>query len=218
MHAYPPLAVEVSTPLLTLRGATDDLLSELAPLVRAGEALAEPLPYDDPMSLYEEDPEVRVHRWLQGVWRGRGTVGADFWRLCFVVVHDGRAIGMQDLIGQRFNHFGSATTFSWLAASARGRGLGQEMRAAALHLAFEGFDALQAESEAFMDNRGSNRISETSGYEANGTAWATRRGSAALMQRWRLRREDWLPRRRGDVALQGIPQCRDALGILPREP
>src|SRR5687767_13903405 len=132
-------------------GATDDLLAELVPLVHTGEALADPAPFDDPMSLYEADPEVRVQRWLQGIWRGRGTVSADLWRLHFVVVHDGRAVGMQDLIGQQFELFRSVTSFSWLATSARGRGLGREMRSAVLHLAFEGLEADRAESEAFLD-------------------------------------------------------------------
>ncbi|MFB9673343.1 GNAT family N-acetyltransferase [Microlunatus capsulatus] len=215
---YPPLAVEITTPLLSLRGATDDLLAELAPLVRAGEAVAEPPPFDDPMSLYEVDPERRVQRWLQGVWRGRGSVSADLWRLSFVVVHDGRAVGMQDLIGQRFDVFRSATSFSWLARSARGRGLGREMRAAVLHLAFEGLGADRAESEAFTDNAGSNRISQSTGYVANGTTWATRQGSAAVLQRWQLSREDWLPRRRDDISLAGVAACRAALAISARPP
>lgn len=216
MHIYPPLAVDVTTPRLTLRGASDDLLAELVPLVRAGEAGADPAPFDDPMSLYEADPELRVQRWLQGIWRGRGSVSADFWRLHFVVVHDGRAVGMQDLIGQRFDLFRSVASFSWLATSARGRGLGREMRAAALHLAFEGLGADQAESEAFLDNAGSNRISRSLGYQTNGTSRATRQGSAAVLQRWQLPRGTWLSRRRDDITLRGVPQCRAALGISTR--
>lgn len=215
---YPPLAVEITTPVLSLRGASDEFLAELAPVVRAGEAVAEPAPFDDPMSLYEPDPEVRFHRWLQGVWRGRGSASADLWRLSFVVVHDGRAVGMQDLVGQRFDIFRSVTSFSWLARSAQGRGLGREMRAAVLHLAFEGLGADRAESEAFTDNAGSNRISQSTGYVANGTSWATRQGSPAVLQRWQLTRQDWLPRRRDDITLEGVPACRAALAISPRPP
>ncbi|MGI3785495.1 MAG: GNAT family N-acetyltransferase [Janthinobacterium lividum] len=167
------------------------------------------------MSLYESDPDVRVQKWLQGIWRGRGAATADFWRLHFVVVEQGRAVGMQDLVGQQFNLFGSVTSFSWLARSARGRGLGREMRAAALHLAFEGLGAAQAESEAFLDNSGSNRISASMGYESNGTAWASRRGSATQLQRWRITRQTWLSRRRDDIQLAGVPACRASLGCSP---
>ena len=164
------------------------------------------------MSLYEDDPDVRVQKWLQGIWRGRGTVTTNFWRLHLVVVEQGRAVGMQDLIGQEFNLFRSVTTFSWLAQSARERGLGREMRAAALHLPFNGFGAVQTESEAFTDNAGSNRISAAIGYETNGTAWASRRGSAAQLQRWRITQQAWFAGRRDDIHLASVARCRTVLG------
>lgn len=44
---------------------------------------------DDPMSLHEEDTDMCVRKWLQGIWRGRGSVTSEFWRLYFVVVVDG---------------------------------------------------------------------------------------------------------------------------------
>ena len=49
--SYPLLNVVVSTPIVQLRGATDDLLDQLAPLVREGKTDADPPPYDDPTSL-----------------------------------------------------------------------------------------------------------------------------------------------------------------------
>ncbi|MGH8878081.1 MAG: GNAT family N-acetyltransferase, partial [Stackebrandtia sp.] len=128
MHSYPPLNLRVTTPRLELAGATDELLDRLAPLVRDGKAMAEPAPYDDPISFYEEDPDKRVAKWLRGIWRGRGKVDADFWRLYFVVVVDGEPVGMQDLVGERFADFGAVTSFSWLSSDARGQGLGREMR------------------------------------------------------------------------------------------
>ncbi len=87
-------------------------------------------------------------------------------------------------------------------------GFGREMREAALHLSFDGFGAAEAASDAFLDNAGSNRVSETLGYERNGTDWDTRRGEPALIQRWRITREQWLPRQRDDVALSGVEACR----------
>jgi hypothetical protein len=59
---YPLLDLAVSSPAVELRFATDDLLDELAEVVRAGKTHAQPAPYDDPMSFYEEDPGVRVAR------------------------------------------------------------------------------------------------------------------------------------------------------------
>jgi RimJ/RimL family protein N-acetyltransferase len=211
-HSYPPLNVEVRTPRLTLTGASDDLLERLVPLVRAGIADAEPWPFDDPISFYADNPE-REWLWLRGIWRGRGTVSPDSWRLYFAVLIDGEPVGMQDLVGRDFARFGTVSSFSWLGPARRGQGLGREMRAAILHLAFAGLGAREAGSDAFADNAASNRISESLGYEPNGTDWDTRRGSPAPIQRWRLTREAWEKTRRDDISLTGVDECRPVLGL-----
>lgn len=213
MRNYPLLDVRVRTPRLELRGASDDLLDELAEVVRAGGTHADPPPYDDPMSFYEPDPDLRVARWLQAIWRRRGSVDPELWRLYLVVVVDGRPVGEQSLTGVSFASLGTVTTFSWLAADLRGRGLGREMRAAVLHLAFAGLGAREASSDAFVDNAGSNAISRGLGYEPNGTEWATRQGEPALLHRWRLTRERWETRRRDDVRLDGLEACRALLPL-----
>ena len=211
-HPYPPLNVEVRTPRLALVGATDERLGQLIWMVRAGVADSDPPPFDDPISLYDDSPS-REWRWLRGIWAGRARVDHGFWRLHFVVTVDGEPVGMQDLIGIEFAKFGTVSTFSWLAADQRGRGIGVEMRAAVLHLAFAGLAAHEATSEAFIDNPASNRVSGRLGYEPNGTSWATRRGDAALMQRWRLTRGGWAKIRRDDIELTGVQECRPVLGL-----
>ena len=213
MSPYPPLDVRIVTPRLELRGATDGLLERLAPLVRAGEATADPPPWDDPSSFYEDDPDRRVEGWLRGVWRGRGTVSPDRWRLHFAVMVDDEPVGMQDVIGDEFDTFGTVETSSWISTAVRGRGIGTETRAAILHLAFDGLGAREAHSEAAVDNAGSNAISERLGYERNGTSWATHEGKPVLGQRWLLRRETWAARRRDDITMHGIGACRTTLGI-----
>jgi RimJ/RimL family protein N-acetyltransferase len=211
MRNYPLLGLRVSTPTLELRGATDELLDELADLVRAGKTHADPAPYDDPMSFYETDPDLRVAKWLRAVWRRRGTVEPDMWRLYFVVVVDGRPVGEQSLTGMSFSTLGTVATFSWLSVDERGQGLGREMRAAILHLAFEGLGAKEAGSDAFVDNQGSNAISRGLGYQPNGSDWATRQGEPALLNRWRLTRDDWEQRRRDDIELHGVEACGNLL-------
>ncbi|MER7244196.1 GNAT family protein [Kribbella sp. NPDC000426] len=213
MTSYPLLDVRVSTPRLELRGATDELLGELAEVVRAGKTHADPPPYDDPISLYEPDPDQRVAKWMRAIWRGRGKVEADAWRLYFVVVVDGRPVGMQDLIGLDFAGLGTVTSFSWLSSDERGRGLGREMRAAILHLAFEGLGAKEASSDAFVDNHGSNAISRALGYEPNGSDWATRLGEPGLLNRWRLTRDNWAKHRRDDIHLHNTEACQTYLPL-----
>ena len=209
---YAPLDMSIRTPRLSLLGATDDLLSQLLPAVRAGVASVDEAPFDDPMSLYADNPE-RELRWIRSIWSGRASVSPDFWRLYFVVVVDGRVVGMQDLIGLNFDRFGTVTSFSWLAAGARGQGFGTEMREAILHLAFTGMNAREAESEAFFDNPASNRVSEKLGYETNGLSWASRRGENAQLQRWRLTRESWQLHRRDDIELSGVGATLSVLGL-----
>jgi RimJ/RimL family protein N-acetyltransferase len=213
MKSYPLLDVRVSTPMLELRGATDELLDQLAGLVRAGKTHADPAPYDDPMSFYEPDPDLRVANWLRAIWRRRGSVEPDTWRLYFVVIVDGRPVGEQTLTGINFSTLGTVTTFSWLSVDERGRGLGREMRAAILHLAFQGLGAEEAASDAFLDNHGSNAISRGLGYAPNGFDWATRRGEPAQLNRWRLTRDMWEQRRRDDIELHNLEACQALLPL-----
>jgi RimJ/RimL family protein N-acetyltransferase len=213
MMNYPLLDVRISTPTLELRGATDELLDELAGVVRAGKTHADPDPYDDPMSFYEDDPDLRVAKWLRSIWRGRARVEPEAWRLYFVVMVDGRPVGEQTLTGVNFPGLGTVVTFSWLSSDLRGRGLGREMRAAILHLAFDGLGAKEAGSDAFVDNGGSNAISQSLGYEPNGFDWATRRGEPAQLNRWRLTRDIWKERRRDDIRLYNVEACHALLPL-----
>ena len=210
--AYPPLNVQVHTPVLSLHGATDALLERLVPVVRKGVATEPPWPFDDPMSLYKDSPD-REWSWLRSIWAGRGKVSENFWRLYLVVMLDGEPVGMQDVIGVDFAAFGTVTTFSWLSPDVRRQGLGREMRQAALHLAFDGLGARRAESEAFADNPASNRVSAALGYQPNGLNWATRRTEPADLNRWLLPRHLWLPTRRDDITLTGVQECLPVLGI-----
>lgn len=211
--AYPLLNAEVRTPKLTLAGASDDLLERMIPEIRHGVVGAGEMPFDDPMPLYQDSPE-REWQWLRAIWAGRARVDRHWWRFYFVVMVDGAPVGMQDLVGVDFTVFGTVSTFSWLLPRFRHRGLGTEMRAAVLHLAFAGLDAREASSEAFADNKASHRVSQALGYQPNGTDWATRRGNPAPLRRWKLTRAKWERIRRDDIRLAGISACLPVLGLV----
>lgn len=209
---YPPFDITVTTPRLRLLGASDEQLERLVPVVREGVVADGEVPFDDPISFYEPSPE-REWRWMKAIWRGRSRTEREWWRLYFVVEVDGGLVGMQDLIAEDFTTYKAVSTFSWLASSARGRGLGREMRSAILHLAFAGFDASEAQSEAFVDNDASNGVSRSLGYQENGTTWATRRGRPCELRRWKLSRATWEAVRRTDIELTGVEACRAFLGV-----
>ena len=209
---YPPLDVEVTTPRLTLRAATDDRLERLLPIVREGIVGDDELPFDDPISHYEPSP-TREWRWLRGVWAARARVEPTWWRLSFVVEVDGALVGMQDLIAEDFPTFGAVATYSWLAPKARGQGIGREMRSAILQLAFAGFGAREASSDAFLDNHASNAISRALGYEENGLDWATRRGQPFQLRRWVLNRDRWEAASQPGITLSGVDACLPVFGL-----
>jgi RimJ/RimL family protein N-acetyltransferase len=211
-HTYPPLNVEIRTPRLTLAGASDELLERLVPLVRAGIVDTEPLPFDDPISFYADSPE-REWQWLRSIWRGRGRVSPDSWRLYFAVLVDGEPVGMQDLTSTNFTRFGTVSSFSWLAPGRRGQGLGKEMRAAILHLGFAGLGAEVATTGAWEDNHASLGVTRALGYRPNGERFELRRGERARQLRFVMTRGDWEPHRRDDIVVEGIDACRPLFGI-----
>ena len=111
---------------------------------------------------------VSYHRALREGWR------PERWSLALVVFDDG-PIGVIELRGERFAETRRFETGSWLAAAAQGRGLGTEMRQAALELGFAGLGGRVAVSSAFDVNVASLRVSEALGYRRVGEATAAPR-------------------------------------------
>ncbi|NJP90517.1 hypothetical protein HCN51_13810 [Nonomuraea sp. FMUSA5-5] len=64
----------------------------------------------------------------------------DAWCCDFVVVHEGRVIGSQDVKGTGFAVTREVRTGSWLGRAHQGKGFGTEMRAAVLRLDRDDFD------------------------------------------------------------------------------
>ena len=104
-------------------------------------------------------------------------------------------------------------TGSWLTRSAQGRGLGKEMRAAVLHLAFAGLGAERAVSAAFEDNAASLAVSRSLGYVENGDGIHSRRGRPARRINLLLLRSEWERRRRDDIQIEGLEACLPLFGL-----
>ena len=208
---WPLFDLRVVTPRLELRYATDALLLELADV--AHDVITPgTFPFEDDATFYDRSPGGR-RRWLAGQWSARARTSPAWWVLVFAVVVDGRAVGTQELTAANFPALRTVETFSWLTRSEQGKGLGREMREAALHLAFGALGAERARSDAFEDNAASRAVSEELRYEHDGRTWALRAGEAAPMIRFLLERDVWLPRQRQDIRVEGMEACLPLLGL-----
>jgi RimJ/RimL family protein N-acetyltransferase len=214
VDAWPLFGLAVRTPRLELRYADDGLLRALTSFHSSGVFLAGAEPFDGESSFYHQPPESG-RRFLIGEWGARAKTSPDWWHLSFAVLVGGQPIGMQDITGADFPKLRTVNSFSWLGLEHQGHGLGKEMRAAVLHLAFEGLGALRAESDAFDDNVASQGVSRSLGYEPNGSLLAPRPSGPAPMSRFLLTWESWERRRRTDIAIDGLDACRALLGIGP---
>ncbi len=151
-------------------------------------------------------------------WGTRASWSPDDWHLPLVVLHHGDPVGVQGIAAKAFRVRRVVATGSWLGREHQGRGLGTEMRAAVLHLAFVGLGAVAAESAAVAGNVASARVSERLGYRPNGLDVVAPRGEPAEQRRYLLRREDWRPDLH-PATIEGLEVCLDMfVGAEASEP
>ncbi|MEU5870363.1 GNAT family protein [Glycomyces sp. NPDC047369] len=154
--------------------------------------------------------------------RGRGTILWHFravaastpekWVLPFVVVHDGKVVGVQEVKGDQIALTREASTGSWLGLAHHGKGIGTEMRAAVLEFIFTGLGAEYATSASLDGNGPSSGVSRKLGYKADGIEHHVVRGVRRQDDRWRLSREDWEAHRKHEVRIEGLGE--GALAML----
>jgi RimJ/RimL family protein N-acetyltransferase len=209
---WPLFDLAIRTPRLTLRFATDADLQRLAlfrpqRVISAGEE-----PFDGVSSFYMGSPAAEWSA-LTGEWSARARTSPEWWHLSLAVLVDDEVVGQQNITAADFAHVRTVNSFSFLARDHQGRGIGKEMRAAVLHLAFAGLGALRAESDAFADNPASLGVSRALGYQPNGTTLALRPSGRSLMLRYLLTRDQWEHHRRRDIVIEGLAACLPLLGI-----
>jgi RimJ/RimL family protein N-acetyltransferase len=204
---WPLFGLELVTPRLVLRPPTDGDFPGLLAAIDAGIHDPATMPFLFPWT--DAEPPARRRRAVQYWWSVRASWTADDWHLPFAVFLDGRAIGLQALMGTDFPRLRTVGSGSWLTLDAQGRGIGREMRAAMLAFAFETLGAEVAVSGAFTDNAASLAVSRALGYEPNGLHRHARRGQVAETIELRLTRARWEENRPDlDVAVRGFDACR----------
>jgi RimJ/RimL family protein N-acetyltransferase len=210
---WPLTGLRLSTPRLELRLPTLTELDELASL--AAEGIHDPgvqpfvVAWTDVPRPERARSVIQFHLSQWGAWSP-----AD-WSLNLVASLGGEIVGTQGLTGRDFAVLREVGTGSWLGQRFQGQGLGTEMRAAALHLAFAGLGAESATSNAFTDNERSLGVSGKLGYQPDGIHRQVIRGRPVVLQRLRLDRAGWEDCRRVPVEIAGLAPGLPSFGLPP---
>jgi RimJ/RimL family protein N-acetyltransferase len=213
-HLWPLFDLRLRTPRLELRVPTDDDLEELCGIARRGLHDPNEIVFTDPSWEELPSPEFELS-FLQYSWGLRARFSPEDWRLSLAAIAGGRPIGVQDFWAQDFSHRRSVSTGSWIGKQFQRRGLGTEMRAAVLWLAFECLGALVAESAYLDGNAASARVSEKLGYVANGERIVAPKGEPMTQHLVRVTPETW-HRELVPVEVEGLEPCLDMLGATRR--
>jgi RimJ/RimL family protein N-acetyltransferase len=208
---WPLTDLRLRTPQLELRWPSQADLDELAALAAAGVHDPDVQPFA--VAWTDVPPAERALSVLQYHWGGWASWTPASWRLDLVVVRDGAVVGTQGLSGKEFAVTRQVSTGSWLGRAYQRQGIGTQMRAAVLALAFEGLGAEYACSDAFTDNAASLGVSARLGYADDGIEVCAIRGRPAVSRRLRLDRAAWQAARSVPVEISGLQPCLPQFGL-----
>lgn len=212
---WPLFDLRLRTPRLELRPPTDD---DLVGLVEASGDIHDPatMPFTDPWTrLASPEREWKSLRWW---WSQRANLTPEKWSIALAVIVDGRPIGVQDVMAAEFPVRRTVETGSWIGRAFQGQGLGREMRAAVLELAFAHLGARLATTAAWHDNPASLGVTRALGYVEDGESLGDREGTADRLLRFRIDRARWEACRSVPVEVEGLEPCLRLLGlVLPGE-
>lgn len=210
MTVTPLYRLRLRTPRLELRLGSH---YELVALARLAERGVHP-PAETPFAVAWTDQigqpgfvesAVAFHEKHLGDW------SPDDWMLNLLVWEAGDLAGTQGVSAKQFADRRWVGTGSWLGRAYQGRGLGTEMRAPVLELAFRGLGALAAESTWLEGNEASRRVSEKLGYVEIGTCTASPRGSPVPEHGVEIERAAW--RCPVPVEIAGLEPCLPLFGL-----
>lgn len=207
---WPLYGLRLRTPRLELRLPDLEDLDALAELSLHGVHDPAEMPFLVPWT--ERPPAERAPGLMQWHWRQFAEWTPEHWSLNLVTVVDGVVAGTQNIGAQDFAVVREVSTGSWLGQAFHGRGIGTEMRAAVLDLAFAGLAAESAASSAFTDNPASLAVSRKLGYRPDGRFRAQVSGRLRHGQRLVLDRAGWEGHRTVPVTIEGLEPCLPFFG------
>lgn len=209
---WPLLGLRVRSPRLELRLPSEDELADLADVAARGVHGPHERPFLTPWA--DRPPAERARHVVQSHWRCMGRWTPEDWALPLTAFLDGRPVGVQGVRATEFGVRREVESGSWLGQEFQGKGLGTEMRAAMLHLVFDGLGAASATSMSFIDNHPSLAVSRKLGYRPDGITRDALHGEVVVSQRFRLDRADRpAPAERLPVTVDGLAGCAALFGL-----
>jgi RimJ/RimL family protein N-acetyltransferase len=208
---WPLSGLSLRTPRLELRWPSLADLDALGSLAAEGVHDPAVMPFEVPWT--DAPPAERARGTLQFHWSQWGSWSPSDWSLSLVADLDGTVVGTQAMGAREFAIVGEVHTGSWLGQRYHGQGIGTEMRAALLYLAFAGLRARYAWSAAFEDNPASLGVSRKLGYADDGIEFHVVRGRAVLTRRLRLDRAAWAAHQSVPVEISGLEPCLPSFGV-----
>ncbi len=203
--------LRLRTPELELRWPSLDDLDALAELAALG--VHDPGVQPFMVAWTDASPDERALGTLQYHWSRWASWKPTDWVMELAVVSDGAVAGVQAIGARDFAVLREVNTGSWLGRRHQGQGIGTQMRAAVLHLAFAGLGAQHAVSAAFEDNAASLGVSRKLGYRDDGIDRHVVRGRPATTRRLRLTRAGWEAARTVPVRIDGLEPCLPHFGL-----
>ncbi len=210
MNVEPLYELRLRTPRLELRLGTREELEGLGRLAREGIHPPEEMPFamawtdrsgdEGFLDSFVEFHEAALRNWLP-----------EKWSLNLLVFVGRQLAGSQTIEAEDFVSTRTVTTGSWLGKRFQRQGLGTEMRAAVLELAFRELGAEAAASGAIVGNEASKRVSEKLGYTIAGTSTVSPRGEPLTQHDLRIERKAWaspIP-----VEIAGHHSCLALFGV-----
>jgi RimJ/RimL family protein N-acetyltransferase len=210
VNVEPLYKLRLGTPRLELRLGTREELFELGRVAKEGIHPPQEMPFEVPWTDRSGEPGfvddfVEYHETVLREWSLEG------WSLNLLAFLGGRPVGSQTMRGEEFSTRREIDTGSWLGRAYQRQGLGTEMRAAVLELAFRRLGARAATSGSVMGNESSKRVSEKLGYVVVGTSTIAPRGEPVTKCDLRIERDSW--EAPVSVEIEGVDECLGLFGL-----
>lgn len=207
--------LRLRTPRLELRLGDRAALEALAHVAAGGIHPPGEMPFAVPWTDAAGEPGF-VESFVAFHERALATWAPESWALNLLAFADGKPVGTQTIAATRFAVERAVHTGSWLGAGSQGRGLGTEMRAAVLELAFGPLGARTARSGWLESGAAqSASVSARLGYREVGTHLEHVRGEPVCHHDLVLEAGNW--RCPVVVELDGVVPCLPLFGARDGE-